>query len=234
MSLILDRILSDPETIVTSANLREYTLIFEFAPASPKFDEIQAAGPGNYMSDIVFKTVTEIEKAVDEICSEFSLEKSKYKFLPGIDRVVSECAGLITAPWIVKFLIVNRIIRKGFIYLQSEEISSLDLLLEPFQDTGQRYRVDIQLTGPLIFTTIQDRSLNIDFDPRELFDMGSAEYDTRRRTISNIDYSQIITDLGGIDRATAVHFCRMRLARGKYDLHDAKNDIEFLRRTTKN
>ena len=223
----LDQEIVKAVAIETNARIQEgLKLFFVLAPASPLFDEIRRFGTGYPRSNLVLTTVAEIEKTVNDLSNVFMLDKFKYKFPTGIDQIIPECTGSIRVLWKNKFEIQERILKKGYSYKQAEEISSLDLLLIPFQDSDQRYWVDVDLDRSSI--VIQDRLLNNRFDPRALFDRGSSQYISSLSEIAYIDFHQLINDIGGIDRATAVHFCRMSIVDGRYDLHYAKRVIKML------
>lgn len=215
----------NPKAIKVKAYMNIRALEFEISPMSVDFYAAQSQEDGGDDSPFVLQVVNEIEKTVADLANVFNLQKLKYKFLPHENRVVQDCTGAIVVPWKYKFLIQNRLIWKGYFYNQSAEINCLDRLLEPFEDKGQRYWADFNLDG--WHTCVTDRQDSTLYDPRELFDIGSSQYDVRLRKGQPENPMLIISDLGGIERAFALHFFRLRCAASEYTLEGAKFSFAF-------
>jgi len=218
-------LITDSDAVTVYARLKIRDLEFEVSPMSPEFYDAQSQEPDEDNSLLVHRVVNEIEKTVADLANVYKIQQLKYKFWPDKDRVVQDCTGTMIVPWKYKFLIQNRLIWRGYFYKQSEEISCLDRLLEPFEDKGQRYWADFDLDN--CFTRVTDRQNNVIYDPRKLFDAGSSEHKSRLFKSRRENLMLIISDLGGAERAFALHFFRLRCAAREYSLKEAKSSFDL-------
>jgi len=220
-----------PEAIKVFVQLNVRTPNFEVSPMSVEFETAQTQEPSDDNRQLVHRVVNEIEKTVGELANACGLQKLNYKFWPDKDRIVEDCTGIIVVPWKYKMMIQNRLIWKGYFYHQAEEISCLDPLLEPFEDKGQRYWADFNLDN--LYSSITDRQDGMVYDPRQLLDIGSSQY-TNYQYASMVnktpttDPKVIISDLGGIERTSALLFFRLRCASGEYSLREVRSAFSLL------
>ena len=215
-----------PGEVKVSVRLRRTTPSFEVSPQSARFLAEQTRGIGDGYARLI---VDEIETAVGALAGELGLQKSRYMFLPGADHAVRDCAGLIIVPWRHKRLVQQRLIGRGYFYTEAEEVAALDTLLEPFEDRGQRYRAEYDLGAG--YCVIADREGGRGYDPKALFEIASSEYHQVWEQRRVMDARALISDLGGVERASAIYFFRMRGGLGDYALRAASSNVSSLNET---